>query len=1359
MQDRHLFNSSHTPVHTPLQNSSQNPSQNSPPQSSTQPTSDSKRPDGLVQRLSAPAARIFTTMRLAACPARVLVAERTTNRRALTVTSSTAVAFGRYILCIALLLGLLPAQTHAAPNACPGAPGTLPDVIERDTFCVYFNDSDTTNGEATTVADHIDDYWDRYTSADFGFLAPAFTNKLEVRINNAVDCNGSTGPGNNIVNINNGCFDDSAEAVQQTAGHELFHRVEYRYHGTEVKWFKEGTARAMEDLAFTNIDQWPTALMAAFSFNLQANEYLGNTNVDITSEPQRYNSALWWKYFTEQFGTTVTEPQRGVDAMLALWEAAVAADDIAALNSALGTLGAGVNFDSGFRRFTAANYIKDLSNQPHATRYNYIDEDEAGNPGAYGPVVPTNGGAINTVTSATFSNQAISRYGARYYRADPSAADCPVVSANFHTDSGPAFYHVITQKGNVLDSFATTTAGDYSRAFFNDGITRIVAVAGSTNNSATVDVTLQCVTPDINIVMPNDVAVSRVGPFDGPGKFLAQVQVTNGSPTGPVVAGLTINDFKAKVNNVNALITAGGFIQEQYWLIVQAPNQAANGVYDLEITLEKSGTATPVDSDTNAASISYDPDNIDHLLVLDRSGSMLSDGKIEAARNAAKFYVDITRINDGLGVIAYNENVNPAPFNLTAVTAVPNVRQNAKTYIDGITATGLTSIGDGMREAVDQRVASPTGNAACSYILLSDGMENSAEFWATVEADAIATGCPVTALAFGEATDETLMQHIATVTGGLYFYNDVFVSAASADASSPDAVAAAQDTALDLANAYEYSQASSEQRQRLLSEKGFVPFTGPFIASETTPMAITAVQTHSVMIDGSVSQALFALDWIPSSNLELKLMKPDGTIITQDDLPYSFADYSAGHVGWRIANPEAGEWKLLVDFQPIEPVPLAAADVDSATPDQGGGVYYQVLVSGPSNLNINLLLPAVLGTQYFTGQRVPLYAFISSSEPISGLAPIALVTSPSGVVSNIPLYDDGAHDDGDAGDGFYANLYTLVNQAEAVAPEGESPTDPPPPKDEGSYQVKLLVDGGTFQREALGSFSVEEGADADTDGLPDPFEEENDVTGDGADPDLDGFDNLSEYQAGTDPNNSDTDGGGENDGSENSFGKDPFDPADDEIVAPEFLVATPNIGQNIITYDVQPEYNQRILYRATAPTGPWTLQETELPSSGVYSDTADNGTTYFYRYLARDADGHGSRVIGTSPATPSTDPFLPEAAVLVDDGAPTTPDLNVVLSFVPYGDDEDVELFSDIVEMKLSNDPLMVGADWQTFTQDVPWMLAATDPGEIAKVYAQFKDAGDNESLVFIGAIEVEGGQQQFEDGLFLPTIRHQPAP
>jgi len=326
----------------------------------------------------------------------------------------------------------------------------------------------------------------------------------------------------------------------------------------------------------------------------------------------------------------------------------------------------------------------------------------------------------------------------------------------------------------------------------------------------------------------------------------------------------------------------------------------------------------------------------------------------------------------------------------------------------------------------------------------------------------------------------------------------------------------------------------------------------------------------------------------------------------------------------------------------------------------------------------------------------------------------------------------------------------LVNQAQAIAPSGEA-TQQPIPKDEGSYRVRLRVQTTDFTREALGSFSVQEGSDTNGNGLPDPFEQENQVTQDGGDPDLDGLDNLSEYQFGTDPNNSDTDGGGENDGSEFAKSKNPFNPGDDGIVAPQFLSVAPNVGLNVVSYDVRPEYNRMLLYRATSPIGPWSLQQAELPNTGVYSDTATNGTNYFYRYMAIDADDDRSAVIDTSPVTPSQDPFRPEARIDINGNALETTSLNVLLTFAPSN--EEGEFFDDITQMRLSNDPLLTGADWQPFAQGVPWQLAPTVPGQIAKVYAQFRDDAGNESLITLSGIRVVTDGTTLPNQLYLPLI------
>ena len=110
-------------------------------------------------------------------------------------------------------------------------------------------------------------------------------------------------------------------------------------------------------------------------------------------------------------------------------------------------------------------------------------------------------------------------------------------------------------------------------------------------------------------------------------------------------------------------------------------------------------------------------------------------------------------------------------------------------------------------------------------------------------------------------------------------------------------------------------------------------------------------------------------------------------------------------------------------------------------------------------------------------------------------------------------------------------------------------------------------------------------------------------------------------------------------------------------------------------------------------------------------------------------------MLDSEEALAAEDPIPPEAEVIVDDGATTTAKLAVTLDFGPLQDDLGYEAYSDIDEMKISNDPSMAGATWQAFAQDVPWTMDA-NPGELAQVYVLFKDTADNESVgPAIGAI------------------------
>lgn len=1210
---------------------------------------------------------------------------------------------------------LKPTAASFAPLACP-ALGGYASSLEQTDYCVYYNNPPTPLADTTLVEGYVQDYWDRY-DIDYGFLGPEFTPpKLEVRITNNTSCNGSAWE--NYIALYDGCFSaTNPEFMQYVAGHELFHRVQFSHDPnwattwTNSGWVYEGTARNMEDVAFANVDTWSNCLGVAFSYCGEVNDYLAYTNADITSFGMRYQSNLFWTFFREQYGTILLEPQRGVDALVELWNQMATAESVAAVNHALAVLSPGTSFDDAFRQFVVANWTKDLTGLPDDS-YNYADEDQVGNPAPYGPLVPTNGGTINSGTSASWTGQTVSKYGARYYSATPDASDCPVITAKFtRTGGSTEFYHVVTQNGSTFNTHSQGSGANWARSYLNNGITKVVAIIGGQGSSATVDIELSCSTPVINIDLPNQLAPAYVGGFATPDNIIVQVAVTDGSLTGPIVSGLANSDFKVEVGGLPALVLGGGFVQDKYFLRVDTPVQASNGPYDLEVFLEKPGTSTVIASDLEPEAVVYDATETDHVIITDVSGSMGLKGKLIAAKDAAKLFIDALNSSEGLGLVSYDDNVVDT---LAIEFATLPYRTNAHTHVDGYIPQHATSIGDGLNEAVTLQGASPTGNARCQFTLLSDGMENSPSYWTDVEAAVVATGCPVMSIAFGPDSNELLMQEIAESTGGESYYNDVYYYSAESLNQAPE------ETELDLGDTYVDALCQAQGCERLLSARG---------SSSTYHQ----VFTYTVQVDDSVNQLSAVLDWVGYPKMPyftLRLVSPSGVVY--DDTNYAFSDWAAGYAGFNIDDPEIGEWKAVVQYV-VEYY----------------NEYYHLMVYGQTDLAADLLLPAAFGKA--TGDYYPLFAIWRPGGMVT-----AMVTSPLGRMTIVQLMDDGQHGDGRMGDGFFAGQYSLVNQAIIAQPVPEDGVpNPLPAMDEGAYRVKLVATLDGLRRESQGSFAVPAGDDGDGDGIPDDFIAQHCPGAPLSDADLDKLRCSDEYFTGTDPNNSDSDSGGESDESEAwRHGLDPLNPVDDQIEAFDFVHATAQNGSVLLTYDVKSEYASLLAYRATNPAGPWTLIGTELPLDGMYTDgDVVNDTTYLYCMQAIDAEDHWSAVVCSEEVRPRLDPVPPEAAMLINGGAPSTNSPNVLLRFVPVETGPEGTLnwvqddaFNDITEVQISNDPSMAGAIWQPFEQDIPWQLPFT-PG-LHSVYARFLDASGNESVsIETATIQLDISQ------IFLPVL------
>ncbi|HXU31406.1 MAG TPA: hypothetical protein VN851_12580, partial [Thermoanaerobaculia bacterium] len=237
----------------------------------------------------------------------------------------------------------------------------------------------------------------------------------------------------------------------------------------------------------------------------------------------------------------------------------------------------------------------------------------------------------------------------------------------------------------------------------------------------------------------------------------------------------------------------------EIWVII-APGPKADGCYDLSVSL-----ATPAGVGAiQPQSLCYADDearDFDRVLAIDQTNSMLFDGrtglaspaKMEAARAAAKFFVDLSNPNDKIGIISFQRRdqngdgtiVDPdelAEPKFTMVTAGEgggDQRPAARAAIDLIgpdTSPGFvgpeTSPGAGLVEARTLLDAGAVAGHEPNIVLLTDGLENYPPFWSAagpggpLRADFDADDIRVDAVGVGGDADDVLLQDIAGVTGG-----------------------------------------------------------------------------------------------------------------------------------------------------------------------------------------------------------------------------------------------------------------------------------------------------------------------------------------------------------------------------------------------------------------------------------------------------------------------------------------------------------------------------------------------------------------------------------------------------------------
>jgi|GEM_PF-3266398 len=159
---------------------------------------------------------------------------------------------------------------------------------------------------------------------------------------------------------------------------------------------------------------------------------------------------------------------------------------------------------------------------------------------------------------------------------------------------------------------------------------------------------------------------------------------------------------------------------------------------------------------------------------IDRTGSMIAFGYDGTARANAKRFTDLLSLGDSTAVVSFADpdpDPTATPPSARAQVEIPLTPLNdpgdaatVRAAIDGISFGGWTPIGAGL-----QRSASVLTGAAAptAVLLLSDGFENRDPTVAST-LPMLPAGLRVFTVALGPAADATLLQQIATDTGGLF---------------------------------------------------------------------------------------------------------------------------------------------------------------------------------------------------------------------------------------------------------------------------------------------------------------------------------------------------------------------------------------------------------------------------------------------------------------------------------------------------------------------------------------------------------------------------------------------------------------
>ncbi len=528
------------------------------------------------------------------------------------------------------------------------------------------------------------------------------------------------------------------------------------------------------------------------------------------------------------------------------------------------------------------------------------------------------------------------------------------------------------------------------------------------------------------------------------------IQPSGGSITSPV----SVNSYAVSpVTGCGSVATGTG--EEIVALTFYANDVPRTAQAQLIIESHNATNGIPATVTFDLAAEITAPISIDVELVLDRSGSMADMAgertKSETAISAGKLFVQLARpdVEDRIGVVKFNDVPE-------VVSSIQNITSGNQTAVsDAINGTnfnptGFTSIAGGVLVAQNDMIASPRTTLPAllnkAIVVLTDGIDNTPY---TNPADGITYS-----LAGGNGTTQLpAFADIRLYAIGFGRNEDIDIGQLSL---------LAQATGGDFLTVQNFS---GEDFFGL--EKHFTQIYMDSVDLATIRDPVFIIQPGDTHInefdvlrgDTSVMVVIYDRDGI---RLPFYLEAPNGEMIDITFIPSGYQIRSgitptARFIELQMPPNEpdryAGRWKLILKHDNR----ACVFSRNSAEDDFGFGfqpkkcreydkaIMYGFAIGVGSNFR---MMPYVQPGIIKTGESIRLTADVTEfGLPVTGCLVTVEVLAPDGTVSNLVLFDDGSHQDDEANDGYYGNLFTntfvggsyqFTYRTEGISRDGES---------------------------------------------------------------------------------------------------------------------------------------------------------------------------------------------------------------------------------------------------------------------------------------------------------------------------------